>query len=53
MFDCSISFIATVRQNERRHNIDPKNKVDLFLDKYYPDERLKKVYSNMEFVRGK
>lgn len=46
IFDCSISFIATTRRNERRNNIEPKNIVDRFLDKYYPDKLIDDVYSN-------
>ena len=53
IFDCSISFIATVRQNERRHNIPSKNIVDKFLDKHYPDELMNSVYNNAVPVEEK
>ena len=53
IFDCSISVIATVRQSERRNNIQPKNSIDVFLDKYYPDEYLNKIFNNAKVVKKK
>ena len=46
LFDISISLVAANRQTERRNNIFPENKLDLFLDKYYSDEYMDKVYAN-------
>lgn len=46
IFDIGISCIAAERQTQRRKNIEPKNKVDRFLDKYYPDEYMDKIYNN-------
>ncbi len=51
--DISLSFIAANRQTERRNNIMPKNKVDLFLDKYYSDEYMDRVYCNKKEVSTK
>ena len=39
-FDITISCIAADRQQKRRNNIPPKNKVEIFLDEHYPDELL-------------
>lgn len=49
-FDIIISGMVGIRQEERRNNIPAKGNVDLFFDKYYPDERLKQIYSNAKFV---
>lgn len=48
--DISLSFIAANRQTERRNNILPKNRVDVFLDKYYSDEYMDRVYCNKKEV---
>ncbi len=49
-FDISISCIAANRQTERRNNIPPENKLELFLDKYYPDEYMDKIFVNKREV---
>ena len=46
IFDISISALAANRQQERRKNIEPKNELDVFLDKNYPDELLDRIYNN-------
>lgn len=50
LFDISISCIASNRQTERRNNISPESKLDLFLDKYYPDEYMDKIFANKREV---
>lgn len=50
LFDISISCIAANRQTERRNNISPESKLDLFLDKYYPDEYMDKIFANKQEV---
>lgn len=45
--DMIISFSAVIRQTLRRHDIKPYTFIGEFYDKYYPDEKLKKVYNNM------
>lgn len=47
-FDITISCVAADRQKERRNDILPKNQVDIFLDKYYSDEYLDKIYTNLK-----
>ena len=49
IFNSAISAMAVNRQVERRNNIEATSSVDVFLDKHYPDELLKKVYANMIF----
>lgn len=46
IFNISISSLAAQREYERRENIGAKSKMDVFLDEYYPDEILDKVYKN-------
>lgn len=53
MFDMIISFLATYRQKKRREKGKPKTKLDKFLDKRYPDERLDRIYSNSVYIKDK
>lgn len=46
VFNITISCFAADRQTERRNNIEPQNRIDVFLDKHYPDEYMDKVYAN-------
>ena len=45
-FDITISCMAADRQRQRQLSIQSKNFIDIFLDKYYPDEYLNKIYHN-------
>lgn len=45
-----ISWMAGNRQKERTQGIPAQDKVDVFLDKYYPDEKMDKVYTNKKTV---
>lgn len=49
-FDIGITCIAANRQTERRNNILPENRIDIFLDKYYPDEYMDKVFANKKEI---
>lgn len=46
ILDISISALACYRQNERRNNIGVNSKLDIFLDNYYTDEYLDKIFVN-------
>ncbi len=46
VFNITISCIAAERQTERRKNIQPANRMDLFLDEYYPDEYMDRIFAN-------
>lgn len=46
VLDCTISILACHRHDERRHNEEPSNQFEVFLDKTYPDERLAKIFEN-------
>lgn len=50
IFNINISWIAADRQTERKHNVAPQNKLDLFLDKTYPDEYMNKIFANKRDV---
>ena len=41
-----LSCAAGSRQNERTHGIPADNIMDELLDKYYPDQRMDRIYSN-------
>lgn len=46
IFNITVSCLATDRQSERRKNTDCKNKLDVFLDKHYPDEYMDSIFAN-------
>lgn len=50
-FDIIISGLAGTRYLERRKNMEAKNDIDVFFDVYYPDSKLKEIYSNAKEVR--
>lgn len=47
--DMLISWTAVFRQNLRKKGIPPITKIGVLYDEIYPDEFLKKYYTNMEF----
>jgi uncharacterized membrane protein len=47
LVDCAISVSACYREKERSEGLKAENKVEVFLDKTYPDSRLNKIYVNM------
>lgn len=46
-FDVGISTLACYRQRQRVIGVLPQNKFEVFLDEKYPDEKLKKIYTNI------
>ena len=44
LFDIIISSLACKRQEERKEGIEPKNNIEIFLDKTYTDEVLNEIY---------
>ena len=50
-FDIIISGLAGIRCLERRRNMEAKNDIDAFFDVYYPDSKLKEIYSNAKEVK--
>ena len=51
IFDTIVSYLACLRQKNRREKNEAKNKLDKLLDKRFPDERLNKIYSNSVYSR--
>lgn len=41
-----ISVTACLRQSERAKGMEPSDKVEVFLDKHYPDKRLNTIFQN-------
>lgn len=50
IFDITISWMAAERQSERKSNVEPENKMDLFFDEYYPDEYIDRIFNNKKYV---
>ncbi len=50
VFNIFISATASIRQKNRMYNIPAKNQFEEFLDKYYPDEYLNRIYANKKNV---
>ena len=51
-YDISISCMAAGRQMERHNGINPRNKIESYLDEKYPDEVVDKVYNNKREVKN-
>lgn len=49
-FNIIISIMAGARQTERQRNIEPENAIDRFLDTYYPDEYMNKIFANKKYT---
>ena len=49
VFDCAMSLLAVDRWSERVHEEPPASAVDTFFDQHFPDERMERIYANMEF----
>ena len=52
VIDCTISALACYRQKERRKNSIASNKIEVLLDKHYPDEFLNKVYNHARIPKN-
>lgn len=48
IFNMVVSWSALIRQNLRHHEIRPLTPIGEFYDRYYPDEFLRKYFTNME-----
>ncbi len=49
-FDIAMSVAANWRQLERREGDPARTKVEVFLDRHFPDDRLKLIYENTVYV---
>lgn len=52
LIDVVISCLACNRQKNRKNEIEPQNKLNIFLDKHYSDEFLDKIYNNKKWVQN-
>lgn len=50
VINLSFSTLAIERMRERSMGIQPENKIEEFLDKNYPDEKLKSIFCSLKFV---
>ena len=50
-FDIAISCMAATRQRERHSDIPADSSIDVFLDNYYPDELLDRIYNNKKEIK--
>lgn len=49
LLDSVISFAAVWRWEERTRDIPPTDNISVVLDEHFPDERMEKIYANLEF----
>lgn len=49
LFDCIISVVAVARWSQRVQGVEATNSVQEFLDEHYPDERMERIFANMDF----
>ena len=50
VFDCIVSASAAARMDKRQENVPARNKVEVFLDEHYTDERMHAIYANSKDV---
>ncbi len=50
LWNMSISALAVDRQSQRRIGLPPKNSLQVFLDKQYPDQMLEDIFPSMKVV---
>ena len=50
IFDAGLSAAAAFRMNERKENQPPSNRLEIYLDEHFDDERMKKIYANSKEV---
>lgn len=51
IIDIFLSIFASIRQEQRKNNIQPKSPIEFFIDKHYPNERMDKIYNNKTYRR--
>lgn len=52
VFNTLMTGISVLRWAERRSGVEPGNAVEAYFDAHYPDERMQKIFSNLEFTDG-
>lgn len=49
IFDCIVSGIAVMRWSQRIEGVPASNAFETFVDARFPDERMERIYANMDF----
>ena len=49
VFNCVMSLLAVNRWSERVHGDAPSSAVDMYFDAHFPDDRMERIYANMDF----
>ena len=49
VFNAFMSMVSVYRWSERTKGLEPSNSFEVFLDDRFPDERMERVFSNMDF----
>jgi len=47
--NCAVSGLAVLRWSERNHGVEAQNTYEQWMDARFPDERMERIYANMEF----
>lgn len=50
LLDCLVSVFACLRQKFRREGREASNRLEIWLDKRYPDEKLEKIFTEIRWV---
>ena len=50
IFDMAVSALAVYRWSERREGKEASNTIEKMMDDRFPDDRMQRIYPNMEFV---
>lgn len=50
IYDAGLSAMAALRMNERKEGLEPSNRIEVYLDEHFPDERMRKIYANSKEV---
>lgn len=51
VLDAALSVAAAFRMDERQTGEIPSNRIEIFLDEHFDDERMKKIYANSQDVQ--
>lgn len=49
VFNAFMSMVSVYRWSERTQGLEPSNSFEVFLDDRFPDERMERIFSNMDF----
>ena len=52
VWNCVVSFLAVDRWSQRREGVPAESAISRLLDERFPDERMERIYANMDFGEG-